>query len=187
MNLSVKHLRENGTKEGNLPSFDKRPYDYYHSDDDTSEDDSSDSGGSNNDSALDNVSQQSLPMVEGGGGGTESSFHLEPGWLVVFPLELSNPCSLVVGKMVSKDLSGDNGGEVTVHWYTPARKGERRRAKYGRGVWSQEFVMEGNRRIPHKGKESVDSACFTFPSLLQSGKLPTAVWLLSKTAFLLPL
>ena len=74
------------------------------------------------------------------------------------------------------DLSGDNRGGVTVHWYTPARKGKSRRAKYGRGVWSQEFVMEGNRRIPDEGTESIDSACFTFPSLLQSGKLPTAVW-----------
>ena len=36
--------------------------------------------------------------------------------------------------------------------------------------------MEGNRRIPDEGTESVDSACFIFPSLLQSGKLPTAVW-----------
>ena len=44
------------------------------------------------------------------------------------------------------------------------------------GVWSQEFVMEGNRRIPDEGTGSVDSVCFTFPSLLQSGKLPTAVW-----------
>ena len=176
MNLSVQLLRENGTKEWNLPSFDKRPYDNYHSDDDTSDDDTSDSRGSNNDSALDSALQQSLPVVEGGGGGARSSLHLEPGWFVVFPLELSNPCSLVVGKIISMDLSGGNEGEVTVHWYTPARKGKSRRAKYGRGVWSQEFVLEGNRRIPDEGTESVDSACFTFPSLLQSGKLPTAVW-----------
>ena len=74
------------------------------------------------------------------------------------------------------DLSGGNEGEVSVHWYTPGRKGKSSRAKSGRGVWSQEFVMEGNRRIPDEGTESVDSACFTFLSLLQSGKLPTAVW-----------
>ena len=78
--------------------------------------------------------------------------------------------------MVSIDLNRDNEGEVPVYWYTPAREGNIRRAKYGRGVWSQEFVMEGNRRIPDEGTESVDSVYFTFPSLLQSGKLPTAVW-----------
>ena len=82
----------------------------------------------------------------------------------------------MVGKIVSINLSRGNEGEITVHWYTPARKGKSRRAKYGRGVWSQEFVLDGNRRIPDEGTESVDSACFTFPSLLQSGKLPTAVW-----------
>ena len=52
MNLSVQLLRENGTKEWSLPSFDKRTYDNNHSDDDTSDDDTSDSRGSNNDSAL---------------------------------------------------------------------------------------------------------------------------------------
>ena len=176
MNLSVQRLRENGTKEWSLPSFDKRPYDNRHSDDDTSDDDTSDSRGSNNDSALDNALQQSLPVVEGGGGGARSSLHLEPGWFADFPLELSNPCSLVVGKLVSMDLSGGNQGAVTVHWYTPARKRKSRRAKYGRGVWSQGFVLEGNRQIPDEGTESVDSACFTFPSLLQSRKLPTVVW-----------
>ena len=178
MNLSVQLLRENGTKEWSLPSFDKRTYDNSHSDDDTSDDDTSDSRGSNNDSALDNPLQQRSPVAEGGagGGGSGSSLHLEPGWFAVFPLELSNPCSLVVGKIVSINLSRGNEGEITVHWYTPARKGKSRRAKYGRGVWSQEFVLDGNRRIPDEGTESVDSACFTFPSLLQSGKLPTAVW-----------
>ena len=126
----------------------------------------------------DNHLQQPSPVAEGGagGGGSGSSLHLEPGWFAVFPLELSNPCSLVVGKIVSINLSRGNEGEITVHWYTPARKGKSRRAKYGRGVWSQEFVLDGNRRIPDEGTESVDSACFTFPSLLQSGKLPTAVW-----------
>ena len=171
MNLSVHLSRENGTKEWSLPSFDKRPYDNYHSDDDTS-----DSRGSNKDSALDNAFQQSLPVVEGGGRGAQRFLRLEPGWFAIFPLELSNPCSLVVGKMVSMDLNGDNEGEVPVHWYTSARKGKSRRAMYGRGVWSQEFVMEANRRIPDEGTESVDSVRFTFPRLLQSGKLPTAVW-----------
>ena len=95
-----------------LPSFDRRPYDNYHSNDDSSDGDTSDSRGSNNDSALDNALQQSLPVVEGGVGGVQSSVHLEPSWFVVFPLELSNPCSLVVGKIVSIYLSGDNEGEV---------------------------------------------------------------------------
>ena len=176
MNLSVHLLRENGTKGWSLPSFDKRPYDNYHSDDDTSDDDTSDSRGSNKDSALDNAFQQLLPVVEGGGRGAQRFLHLETGWFTVFPLELSNPCSLVVGKMVSMEMNEDNEGEVLVHWYTPARKGKSRRAKYGRGVWSQEFVMEANRRIPDEGTETIDSVCFTFPSLLQSGKLPTAVW-----------
>ena len=37
-------------------------------------------------------------------------------------------------------------------------------------------MVEGNRRIPDEGTESVDFVCFTFPRLLQSRKLPTAVW-----------
>ena len=65
MNLSVQLLRENGTKEWSLPSFDKRTYDKNHSDDDTSDDDTSDSRGSNNDSALDNPLQQPSPVAEG--------------------------------------------------------------------------------------------------------------------------
>ena len=175
MNLSVRLLHENGPKEWSLSSFDKRPHDNYHSDDGSSDDDTSDSRVSNKDSAPDNALEQSLPVVKGGGRGAQRFLHLEPGWFVVFPLESSNPCSLVVGKINSMDLNGDNEGEVTVHWYTPARKGKSRRAKYGRGVWSQEFVVEGNRRIPDEGTESIDSVCFTFPSLLQSGKLPTAL------------
>ena len=78
MNLSVQLLRENGTKEWSLPSFDKRTYDNSHSDDDTSDDDTSDSRGSNNDSALDNPLQQPSPVAEGGagGGGSGSLFTL---------------------------------------------------------------------------------------------------------------
>lgn len=74
------------------------------------------------------------------------------------------------------DLTADNGGEVTVHWFTPVRKRKCRRSRYGKGVWSPVFIKDGNRRIPDRGIDSVNSACFTFRSLLQSGKLPTAVW-----------
>ena len=73
--------------------------------------------------------------------------------------QLSSPCSLLLGKIVSVDSSGHGRGEVTVQWYTP-----------------EEFIIEGGRRVPDVGTESVDSACFTFPSLLESRKLPTAVW-----------
>lgn len=190
MNHSVALLGEDGTKDWDLPCFFNRRRDIgdssddesldESSDDDSSDDensdDSSDSRRSQNDNALDNASQESSPVLEGGDGDAQALLYLEPGCFVVFPLELSNPCSVEVGKIVDIDLTAGDGGEVTVHWYTPARKQKSRRSRYGKGVWSPVFVMEGNRRIPDKGTESVKSACFTFRSLLQSGKLPTAVW-----------
>ena len=182
MNQSVTRLREDGTREWSLPSFDRDVGDS--SDDESSEGDSSDvpcSGGDGSDDACSENAQQnalmeSLPAVESGDGDDQSPLHLEPGWFVVFPMELSNPCPLEVGKIVSVDLSAADGGEVTVHWYTPARTKKCRRSKYGKGVWSPSFVVESSKRIPDQGTDSVRAACFTFPSLLQSGKLPTAVW-----------
>ncbi|CAN0222306.1 unnamed protein product, partial [Scytosiphon promiscuus] len=180
MNHSVACLREDGTKDWDLPSFDER----YHDDGESCDDqapDNDDSGVSDtssveNSDSLDTTSQESSPDLEGDGGDAPTLHYLEPGCFVVFPLQLSNPCSLEVGQIVSVDLTADEGGEVIVHWYTPARKQKCRRSRYGKGVWSPVYVMEGNRRVPDKGRESVNSACFTFPSLLQSGKLPTAVW-----------
>lgn len=191
MNRSVELLREAGTAEWSLPSLERRTNsDYESSDSDDDGDGGSsdgDDGGSfegnnpessmpDNDDVLSNASLQSLPLTEGVGGPAESPLHLEPGWFVVFPMELSNPISLSVGLLLSVDYSAGSGGEVDVHLYTPSRTRKGRRSKYGKGMWSPEFVMEGNRRIPSKGTESVASACFTFRGLLQSGKLPTAVW-----------
>ena len=208
MNLSVTRLREDGTKEWDLPSLGRRPHRYNFDDDesdgDSADDSSSDDGSSgegspdsitpstspdedssdisssesgriHDDTAPDHV-ERSVLGVGGGVGFEQRSLRLEPDWFVVFPLELSNPCSLVVGKIVSVNSSGGGGGDVSVHWYTPARKQKCRRSKYGKGVWSKQFVIEGGRRVPNMGTESIDSACFTFPSLLQSGKLPTGVW-----------
>ncbi|CAM9391774.1 unnamed protein product, partial [Hapterophycus canaliculatus] len=160
MNHSVALLGEDGTKDWDLPCFFNRRRDIGDSSDDVNSDDRSDSRRSQND----NASQQSSPL------------YLEPGCFVVFPLELSNRCSVEVGKIVDIDLTAWNGGEVTGHWYTLARKQKSRRSRYGKGVWSPVFVTEGNRRIPDKGTKPVKSAYFTFRRLLQSGKLPTAVW-----------
>jgi len=129
--------------------------------------------GSNLDGAQDNV-EQPLTGKRGGVVSDEQRvLSLEPGWFVVFPLELSSPCSLLVGKILSVD---SGRGEVNVEWYTPARNRRCRRSMYGKGICSQQFVLEGGRRVADVGTESIDSACFTFPSLLQSGKLPAAVW-----------
>ncbi|CAB1108120.1 unnamed protein product [Ectocarpus sp. CCAP 1310/34] len=81
-----------------------------------------------------------------------------------------------VTSLFSVDLSAGNGGELTVTWFSPASRKKCRRSKYGRGVWSQEFLKEGNKLTADQGTESVEAVCFTFPSLLQSGKLPSAVW-----------
>ncbi|CAB1106677.1 unnamed protein product [Ectocarpus sp. CCAP 1310/34] len=179
MNLSVQLLRERGTKDWDLPSLTSAAGLDDSSDDDSSDDDSSEGNGNGDNGALDTVSPQALPdgsLVGGGGGGPGSGLHLQPGWFAVFPLELSNPCPLVVGKIVSVDLSAGNGGELTVTWFSPASRKKCRRSKYGRGVWSQEFLKEGNKLTADQGTESVEAVCFTFPSLLQSGKLPSAVW-----------
>ncbi|CAM9559782.1 unnamed protein product, partial [Sphacelaria rigidula] len=49
-------------------------------------------------------------------------------------------------------------------------------SRYGRGVWSQEFLKQDNKLTPDQSTESIKAVCFTFPSLLQSGKLPGGVW-----------
>ena len=141
-------LREDGTKEWDLPCLGRRPH-RYNFDDDESDGDSADNGSSDDgssgegspdsitpstspdedssdisssesrrihdDTAPDHV-ERSVLGVGGGVGVEQRSLRLEPDWFVVFPLELSNPCSLVVGKIVSVNSSGGGGGEVSVHW-----------------------------------------------------------------------
>ena len=120
------------------------------SDDDSSDDSSlgdsssSDDGdwgtGSNLDSAPDHVEQPLTGEGDGVVDVEQRALCLEPGWFVVFPLKLSSPCSLLVGKIVSMD---SGRGEVTVEWYTPAHNRRCRRSMYGKGIWSQQFVLEG--------------------------------------------
>lgn len=176
MNLSVQLLREKGSKDWDLPSLTTTAgLDDDSSDEDSSDDDSSDGDGTDGSGALDTVLPEALPDgPEMGGAG--SGLCLEPGWFAVFPLELSNPCPLVVGKIISVDMGGEHGGAVTVNWFTPASRKQCRRSKYGRGVWSQEFLKQGTKLTPDQGTESINAVCFTFPSLLQSGKLPSGVW-----------
>ena len=84
----------------------------------------------------------------------------------------------MIGRVLSKDLGGEEGDGVSVHWYTPKRsKNPCRRSVYGRGSWSTDFVYDSNnKRVADSGIESASVACFTFPCLLASGKLPAAVW-----------
>lgn len=173
MNLSVDLLSEKGTKEWDLPSFTAG------FDGDSSDDDSSDGDDPGDGETLDTMSPGALPdgpPPEGGAGGAGSGLCLQTGWFAVFPLELSNRCPLVVGKIVSVEFTGEQGGEVCVDWFTPVSRKKCRRSRYGRGVWSQEFLKEGNKLTPDRSTESIKAVCFTFPSLLQSGKLPSGVW-----------
>ena len=93
-------------------------------------------------------------------------------------MPVSNPCSVMIGRVLSKDLGGEEGDGVSVHWYTPKRsKNPCRRSVYGRSSWSTDFVYDSNnKRVADSGIESASIACFTFPCLLASGKLPAAVW-----------
>ena len=93
-------------------------------------------------------------------------------------MPVSNPCSVMIGRVLSKDLGGEEGDGVSVHWYTPKRsKNPCRRSVYGRGSWSTDFVYDSNnKRVADSGIESASVACFTFSCLLASGKLPAAVW-----------
>ncbi|CAN0035996.1 unnamed protein product [Choristocarpus tenellus] len=90
----------------------------------------------------------------------------------------SNPCSVMIGRILSLELGGEEGDGVRVHWYTPKTcKIPRRRSMYGRGSWSPDFVYDSsNKRVPDTGIESASTACYTFPSLLASRKLPAAIW-----------
>lgn len=152
MNLSVQLLlREMGTKDWDLPNLTTTAgLDDDSSDDDSSSDDSSDGEGASGSGAFDAVSPESLP----GGpfmGDAGSGLCSQPGWFAVFPLELSNPCLLVVGKIVSVEMSGEHGG--TVNRFTPASRKQCRWSKYGRGVWSQELFKQGNKLTPNQGTE----------------------------------
>ena len=92
-------------------------------------------------------------------------------------MPVSNPCSVMIGRALSKDLVGEEGDGISVHWYTPKRsKNPCRRSVYGRGSWSTEFVYGSNKRVADSRIESASFACFTFPCLLASGKLPAAAW-----------
>ena len=94
-----------------------------------------------------------------------------------FPHASLESISVMIGRVLSKDLGGEEGGGVSVHWYTPKRsKNPCRRSVYGRGSWSTDFVYDSNKRVADSGIESASVACFTFPCLLASGKLPAAVW-----------
>lgn len=114
---------------------------------------------------------EGVAPVPGGG------LDLEVGWFLAFPMPVSNPCSVMIGRIVSKELDGEEGDGVSVHWYTPTRKNPCRRSSYGKGSWSPDFVFDSNnKRVADIGIESASAACSTFRCLLASGKLPAAVW-----------
>lgn len=179
MNLSVELLRETGTKDWDLPSLTRvAGLANDSSDDDSSDNDSSDDDGTGDSGARDTMlSPEASPDGPlGGGGGAGNKLCLQPGEFAVLPLELTNACPLVVGKIVSVELSGEHGGEVLINWFAPVSRRKCRRSRYGKGVWSQEFTKQGNKLTPDQSTESIKAVCFTFPSLLQSGKLPSGVW-----------
>ncbi|CAM9908980.1 unnamed protein product [Ascophyllum nodosum] len=92
-------------------------------------------------------------------------------------MPISGPCSVMIGRILSKDLDGEEGDGVSVHWYTPrTRKKPCRRSMYGRDSWSPDFVYDSSKRVADSGIGSASAACFTFPCLLASGKLPAALW-----------
>lgn len=185
MNLSLDLLRETGTKDWDLPSLTRTAgLDTDISDDESSDDESpgddSSGGDTNGDSGAPDTTSPATspdgPRIQGGGGGAGNSLHLQPGWFAVLPLELTNPCPLVVGQIVSVESGGEHGGEVLINWFAPVSRRRCRRSRYGRGVWSQEFLKQDNKLTPDQSTESIKAVCFTFPSLLQSGKLPSGVW-----------
>ncbi|CAN0498596.1 unnamed protein product, partial [Ectocarpus sp. 12 AP-2014] len=145
----------------------------------SSGDESPGGDGTGDSGALDTMSPEALPdgpLTESGGGGAGNSLRLQPGWFAVLPLEMTNTCPLVVGQIVSVESGGENGGEVLINWFAPVSRKKCRRSRYGRGVWSQQFLKQDNKLTPDQSTESIKSVCFTFQSLLQSGKLPSGVW-----------
>ena len=76
-------------------------------------------------------------------------------------MPVSNPCSVMIGRVLNKDLGGEEGDGVSVHWYTPKRsKNPCRRSVYGRGSWSTDFVYDSNnKRVADSGIKSASVAC----------------------------
>ena len=58
---------------------------------------------------LGNLETATVP--EGGGGG----LHLEVEWFFTFPMQESNPCSVIIGRILSKELNEKARDGVPVH------------------------------------------------------------------------
>ena len=106
---------------------------------------------------------------EGGGGGLDWTV----GRFAVFPMDASNPVPLLVSKIVEFHV-GEEGKEAVLDRWSPVRKNVAR-SKYGKGVWSAEF-LENEPSAPEPSTESIDAACMTFFKRNASFNLPTAVW-----------
>ncbi|CAN0571529.1 unnamed protein product, partial [Ectocarpus sp. 12 AP-2014] len=108
----------------------------------------------------------------------ETGLEWQVGWFVAFPQGVSNPVSVVVGK-IAAIVRQEEGDEVRVHWYaSKSKKAPRRRSLYGKGGLSQLYKLDkNNKRIPDVSKELVNLACATFPSLLAgTDRLPGFIW-----------
>ena len=116
--------------------------------------------------------------ASGGGGGGESEgaaggLDWTVGRFAVFPMDASNPVPLLVGKIVEFRV-GEEGKEAVLDWWLPVRKNIAR-SKYGKGVWSADF-LQTEPSAPKRSTESVYASCMTFSKWNASFHLPTTVW-----------
>ena len=100
----------------------------------------------------------------GGGGGGESEgagggLDWTVGRFAVFPMDASNPDSLLVGKIVEFRV-GEEEKEAVLDGWSPVRK-DVVRSKYGKGVWSADF-LQNEPSAPERSAESADATCMTF-------------------------
>ncbi|CAM9975854.1 unnamed protein product [Sphacelaria rigidula] len=103
-----------------------------------------------------------------------------PANSVVLNVEVGEFVALPTPPSAGKVLStapGEGGDELTLHWYMPARVTDKCvRSEYGEGRWTEEYLMEGGRRVAFIGSESVAAFSSKFLSLTKQGKMPKHVW-----------
>lgn len=77
-----------------------------------------------------------------------------------------------MGKIVSLKKSAEEGDDVEVHWYRPARDNPTAsRSRYGKGGWTEEYLMEDGKRVPSLGVEHVGAVSSVFFELRSNGRL----------------